>query len=130
MLAGVLDLVLTVHAPFAHGRHDLQLRRQRGGRHVEADLVVALAGAAVSDALGALSARDLHQQGGDQGTAQGGRQRVLPLVDGARLQRRPHEVPQEGTLPSTTYAATAPTRSARRWMASRSFFSPRSMVRA
>src|SRR5258708_36950596 len=98
MLTGVLDLVLAVHAPLADRRHDLELGRESGRGHVEAHLVVALAGTPVGDALGPLLARDLYEERRDQRAADGGRQRVLLLVHGAGLQRGPHEVLEEWPL--------------------------------
>ena len=95
MLGGVLDLVLAVHPPLPDRGHHLQLGRQSLRRNVEADLVVALAGAAVGDALGVLLAGHLHQHGRDQGAADGGGQRVFLLVDGAGLKGGPDEELQE-----------------------------------
>ena len=91
VLVGVLDLVVPIHTPLAHRRDHLELRRERGCGDVESHLVVALAGAAMSDRAGAFAARDLDHHRRDQGPAQRGRERVLLFIYGARLERGPHE---------------------------------------
>ena len=96
MLLRVLDLVVPVHAPFAHRGDHLELWRQRRRGDVEAHLVVAFACAAMGDRSRPLTAGDLHQHGRDQRPAEGRRQRVLLLVHGSGLQRRPDEELQEG----------------------------------
>ena len=53
VLARVGDLLLAAHLPAAHRRDDLQLGRERRDRRLDADLVVALAGAAVGDRVAA-----------------------------------------------------------------------------
>jgi hypothetical protein len=53
VLARVGDLLLAAHRPLAHRRDHLQLGRERRDRAVDADLVVALAGAAVRDRVAA-----------------------------------------------------------------------------
>ena len=58
---GVVDAVLAGHAPLAHRGHDLEVGGQGPGGDLEADLVVALAGAAVGHGVGAVVAG-----GGDQ----------------------------------------------------------------
>ena len=88
---GVLELLGARPLPLAHWRDDLQFGGERLEGDVEADLVVALARAAVGDRGGAVIARDAHHELGDQWAAQGRRQRVLPLVEGAGRQRRKHE---------------------------------------
>jgi len=62
---------------------------------VEADLVVALAGAAVGDRVGALAPRHLHQQLGDERARQRGRERIRALVHRICLEVRPDEVADE-----------------------------------
>ncbi len=89
---GVLDLLVAARElPLAHRRDDLQVRRQRHHRDVEAHLVVALAGGAVGHGLGAFLLGDLDEVLGDQRPPEGGRHQVLALVDGAGLERR-HDV--------------------------------------
>ena len=95
-LGGVVDLLVAGQAhPDPHRRHDLEPRIERMGRHVEPDLVVALAGAAVRDRVGALALGDLDQQLRDEWPRQRGGQRIRPLVDGVGLEVRPHEVGDE-----------------------------------
>ena len=65
------------------------------GGDVEADLVVALAGAAVGDRVGAFLVGDLDQQLGDHRSGHGRGQRVDALVQGAGLDVRPAEVTHE-----------------------------------
>src|SRR5699024_6405561 len=56
----VLDLFLSrLDGPLSPRRDDLHIRRKRLDRQLEADLVVALAGAAVADGVRALGLRDL-----------------------------------------------------------------------
>ena len=62
---------------------------------VEADLVVALAGAAVGDGVGAFLVGDLDEELGDQRPGHGRRERVDALVEGAGLDVRPAEVADE-----------------------------------
>ena len=64
-------------------------------RDIEADLVVALARAAVGDGVGALALGDLDEELGDQRPGQGGGQRVGALVERVGLQVRPDEVGDE-----------------------------------
>ena len=85
VLAGVLDLLLAAHRPLAHGRDHLQLRGERGDRAVDADLVVALAGAAVGDRVAAGAARVFDGELGDQRPAEGGEERIGPAVEGVGL---------------------------------------------
>ena len=95
MLLGVLNLLLACHAPLTHGGDDGQVGRQQGRGHVEAHLVVAFAGAAVSHCTGADFVRRLHEQPRDQRAAQGGGQRVAAAVERAGLQRGPDELSDE-----------------------------------
>jgi hypothetical protein len=63
------------------GRDDLDVGVQRIGRQFEPDLVVALAGRAVADGIGAGLGRDLDQTLGDQRPRDGGAEQVEPLVE-------------------------------------------------
>ena len=92
VLAGVGDLLLAAHLPRAHRRDHLQLGRQRRDRGLDADLVVALAGAAVGDRVAAAGAGVLDRELGDQGPAERGEQRVAGAVDGVGPDRRSDEV--------------------------------------
>ncbi len=95
MLLGVPNLIVAGHAPLTHGGDDLQIGRQRLDRHVEADLVIALAGTAMGDVAGALLVRVVDQDLGDQRASQRGRERVHVLVQRASLERRNGEVAHE-----------------------------------
>ena len=93
--ARVLDLLLAAHLPAAHGRDDLQLGRERRDRGLDADLVVALAGAAVRDRVAARAARDVDGELGDERAAERGEERVAAAVQRVGLDRRQHEVAGE-----------------------------------
>ena len=93
---GVVDLLVARQAhPDAHRGDDLEPRIERVGRDVEADLVVALARAAVGDGVGALALGDLDEELGDERPGEGRGQRVGALVQRVGLQVRPHEVGHE-----------------------------------
>ena len=83
------------HAPVARRRNQLQRRIERADRDVEADLIVALAGAAVRDAsapsIRAISTRCLR----DQRTPERGGQRVARPRRSHGLQRRQDVVARE-----------------------------------
>ena len=91
-LAGVLHLVLAVHAPLPDGGDDFHALGEGGHADLDANLVVALAGAAVGDGLGAVFNGNLGEAAGDEGAAQGGGQGILTLVNGAGPERRPQEL--------------------------------------
>ena len=88
----VFDLVVPAHAPVADGSYDLQLRVEGHHPHLEAHLVVALAGAAVGHGIGAVLARRLHHVASDERRAQGGGQRVLLLVHRSGLEAGEQEL--------------------------------------
>ena len=93
---GVLDLLLAgLELPLAPRGDDRHLRRERLDAQLEADLIVALAGAAVTDRVAVFLLRDLDEALGDQRAGEGGAQQVLVLIDGAGLQGRPDEVLDE-----------------------------------
>ena len=82
----ISDLLVPRHRhPVPERRQHLEVGGERSHRDVEADLVVTLAGRPVAHPGGALPGGYLDQQLGDQGAAEGGRQRVLALVQRARL---------------------------------------------
>ena len=81
VLARVGDLLVAAHLPGAHRRDHLQLGRERRDRRLDADLVVALAGAAVGDRVAARLARVLDGELGDQRAAERGEERVAVAVD-------------------------------------------------
>ena len=77
------------------GRVDLDLRRQGGVAELEPDLVVALAGRAVGEDVGALADRDLGLAARDERPRQGGAKQVAVLVDRVARDRRVDEVRHE-----------------------------------
>ncbi len=92
-LLGVVDLLITRQAhPDPHRGDDLEPRIEGVDGDVEADLVVALAGAAVGDRVGALALGDLDEELGDERPGEGRRQRVDALVEGVGLEMGPDEV--------------------------------------
>ena len=95
-LRRVVDLLLArqAHAD-AHRRDDLEARIEGMDGDVEPDLVVALARAAVGDRVGALAGGHLDQELRDQRPGERRGERVCPLVQGVRLEMRPHEIGHE-----------------------------------
>ena len=95
VLARVGDLLLAAHLPAADRRDDLELGRERRDGRLDADLVVALARAAVGDRVAAVLARVVDGELGDQRPAERREERVAEAVDGVRLDRRRDEVVRE-----------------------------------
>ncbi len=95
VLERVGDLLVAAHLPLPDRRDDLQVGGDRRDRRLDAHLVVALAGAAVGDGVGAVGVRGLDGQLGQQRTAEGGEQRVAALVAGVGQDRRRHVVARE-----------------------------------
>ena len=81
------DLLLAAHLPGAHRRDHLQLGGERRDRRLDANLVVALAGATVRDRVTAAPARVVDRELGDQRPAERGEQRVV-AVQRVGLDRR------------------------------------------
>src|SRR6185503_14014897 len=75
------------NVPHAPGCDHLEIRRERGVRQLEAYLIVALAGAAMRQSVGADLARDLDLTAREQGTSHGSPQEVLAIVDRAGAER-------------------------------------------
>ena len=89
---GVVDLLVTaLDAPLTPRGDDGHIGGQRFQGQLKADLVVALAGAAVADGVGVLLLGDLSQRGSDTGTRVGGAQQVV-LILGVGLQAGPDVV--------------------------------------
>jgi hypothetical protein len=81
---GVVEAVLAaLQFPLAPRRDDLEFRGEGLVGVLEADLVIAFAGAAVGHGLCALSQCGEHLVFGDDGPRDGGAEQVLVLVDGA-----------------------------------------------
>ena len=74
----VIDLFRTrMKIPFAHGGQDLDAGVERLDGSLEADLIVALAGATMGDVLRTFFMRDINQELGDEWTRKRRDQRVL-----------------------------------------------------
>jgi hypothetical protein len=71
------QLLARAQIPFAPGRDDIDVGLQRIGGQLEADLVVALAGGAMRDRVGADLLGDLDQLLGDQRAGDRGAQQIL-----------------------------------------------------
>ena len=81
--------------PLAPGGDDLDVGVERIGGEFEADLVVALAGGAMGDGVGAGFRRDLDQALGDQGTGDRGAEQIDALIDGIGAEHREDEIADE-----------------------------------
>ncbi len=121
--AGVFDGVLARNdVPFAPRRDHRELRRQRLVGQLEADLVVALARAAVRQRVAAGGQRHFHLLLGQQRPGDGSAQQVLVLVDAAGahqlpevLRRRtPRACPRCGLPRRRSCGPSLPGRSVRR----------------
>ena len=82
--------------PLAPGGDDADLRVEGVGGELEADLVVALAGGAVGDGVGAGRCGDLDEALGDERAGDGGAEEVEALVLGVGAEHREDEVAHEG----------------------------------
>ena len=83
---GVVDLLVTaLDVPLPPGGDDGHIRGEPLDGQLKPHLVVALAGAAVGDGVGALRLGDLHQLLGNDGSCKGRAQQIL-LIAGAPLQ--------------------------------------------
>ena len=96
VLLGEVDQVgARLELPFAPGRDDLDVGVERIGGELEAHLVVALAGGAVGDRVGAGLVRDLDQALGDQRPGDRGAEQVDALVERVHAEHREDEVADE-----------------------------------
>ncbi len=77
------------------GGDDLDIRRERGRGQLEAHLVVALAGRAVGDGLGAVGVGDLDHALGDERPGDAGAEEILAFVERAGLDHGEDEVARE-----------------------------------
>src|SRR5262249_12281215 len=93
VLFGVCDGVFArVDVPFAPRRDDLNVWRDRFVGELEADLIVALGGAAVGETVGAEFESDFRLALCDDRTRHGSAEEVGVFVDGASAQGRPNKV--------------------------------------
>src|SRR4029079_5355474 len=76
-----LDAVGTGQAPVPHRREYLEVGREHARRHLEAHLVVALAGAAMADRVGAVPTSGGNEVLDDDRARQRGDEWVLALVE-------------------------------------------------
>ena len=82
---GVVDFLFTgLDVPLTPGGDDMHLGGEVLDGQLETNLVVALAGTAVGDGIGAFLQGDVHQALGDAGTGMGGTQQIL-FINGAGL---------------------------------------------
>ena len=96
VLLGEGDQVLAaLERPLAPGRDDLDAGLQRVIGELEAHLVVALAGGAVTDGVGAGGARDLDLLLGDERPRDRGAEQVDALVERVGAKHREHVVAHE-----------------------------------
>ena len=78
---GVVDLLVpALDGPLPPGGDDGHLRREALDGQLKADLIVALAGAAVGNGVRALLLGDLHQPFADDGSGEGGAQQVVLVL--------------------------------------------------
>ena len=104
LVLGHLDLVLfrpgdqrgaAGEVPFAPRGDHLDVGCERIGAEFEADLIVALAGGAVSDRIGPGLARDFDQPFGDQRPRDAGAEQVIAFVAGIGAHHREDEIAHE-----------------------------------
>ena len=96
MLLGELDqLRARGQVPFAPGRDHLDIGIEGIVGQLEPHLVVALAGGAVGDGVGAGLLGDLDLPLGDQRPGDGGAQQIQPLIQGVGAEHREDEVADE-----------------------------------
>jgi len=81
--------------PLAPRRDDFDIGVQRVGAEFEAHLVIALAGGAMGNRIGAGGAGDFDQTLGDQRARDRGAEQVLAFIDGVGAEHRKHEIAHE-----------------------------------
>ena len=81
--------------PFAPRRDDVHVGHQRVGSELEAHLVVALAGGAVRNGVGACFIRHFHELFCDKRASDRGPQQILAFVHGVGAEHRKHEIAHE-----------------------------------
>ena len=65
MALGILNGLLTIHAPLAGGSYNGKVRGQRVNANLNSNLVITLTGTAVSHRPGAFLDGDIHHHSGD-----------------------------------------------------------------
>ncbi len=96
VLLGEVDQVgARLEGPVAPRRDHLDVGVERIGRQLEADLVVALAGRAMGDGVGAGFGRDLDQPLGDQRPGDRRAEQVNAFVDRIGAEHREDEIADE-----------------------------------
>ena len=104
LVLGDLDLVLfgeidevgaALELPFAPGRDDLDVGIERIGGEFEAHLVIALAGGAMGDGIGAGLGGDLDQPLGDQGPRDRSAEQIDAFIEGIGAEHREDEIADE-----------------------------------
>ena len=89
------DRFLPAHAPFPGRGQHLEFGSQGANGHIEPNLVVALAGAAVGHGISSHLAGHLHQATGNQGPGQGGGEGVTALIESVGADRGKGELSDE-----------------------------------
>ena len=112
--ASAYNLLLARHAPAPCGCEDAQRRVQGSHGQVQPRLAVALPRRSVSDRGGALHRGEFHELLRHQGACERGGQRILPLVQRHRLQRRQNESTREDVAHMEPVRADRPAASASR----------------
>tara|TARA_R110002020_G_scaffold25127_21_gene81849 strand:- start:1437 stop:2375 length:939 start_codon:yes stop_codon:yes gene_type:complete len=95
LLGEIQEIGPGLELPVPPRRDHLDVRVQGIGGQLEADLVVALAGGAMGDRVGAGLAGDLDEALGDQRPRDRGAQQIGAFVDGVGPEHREHEVAAE-----------------------------------
>ena len=96
VLFGVVEqLGARAEVPFAPRRDDLEIGVQRIGGELEADLVVALAGGAMGDGVGAGLLGDLDEVLGDHRAGDRGAEQILALIERVGAEHREDEIAHE-----------------------------------
>ena len=112
-LVGEVDALGAAEPPDPGRGDDVQVGRQRPGPHLEADLVVALAGAPVGDRVGPVPPGRRNQVAHDDRPRQRRDERVLPLVRAFARIAGTQKSSAISARASITSASTAPAASAR-----------------